>query len=128
MVALWGCSPWEDGASGRNKLIGNYTLVVPADQPLGRKDFASSVLRLSKDGMFTQQCRYRSGRTDSVIGSWSYSNRRAQFSAFKDCAGIWPRSSGKRDMSASLIVELSSPTAILLSPDVNVRYERYGAP
>jgi hypothetical protein len=125
-VALCACSA-DDGASGRAKLVGNYRLVVPAGEAAGRKDFAGSALRMTRDGMFTLQCRYRNGRTDSVIGTWTYSDRRARFSAFKDCAGVWPPSAVKREMGATLAVEFASPPAILLSPKLRVRYEQQRA-
>jgi hypothetical protein len=125
-IALCACSQSGDAASDRGKLIGSYTLVVGTNQPVARKDLESSVLKLSPDGTFIQECRYASGTTDSVSGTWSYSNRHVQFSVFRDCAGVWPRSPGERDVSANLIVELTSPTTILLSPDTNVRYERHG--
>jgi hypothetical protein len=122
-AALCACSP-DDAPSGRGKLVGSYRLIVPANEATARKDFSGSALKLSSDGMFTQQCRYKNGRTESVIGTWSYSKRRARFSVFKDCAGVGPTTAVKRDVGASLIVEFSSPTTILLHPDVNVRYER----
>jgi hypothetical protein len=77
--------------------------------------------------MFTQQCRYKSGTSDSAIGTWSYSNRRAQFSVFKDCAGVLPAGKGA-DMSRALAVDFDSPTKILLSSQAHVRYERRGPP
>jgi hypothetical protein len=125
-IALCACSPSGDAASDRAKLIGSYRLIVDANQPVARKDLESSALKLSPDGTFTQECRYVAGNAASVSGTWSYSNRRIQFSVFRDCAGVWPSSASERDISASLIVELTSPTTILLSPDVNVRYERQG--
>lgn len=125
-IALSGCSQSGDVASDRGKLVGSYRLVVGTNQPVTRKDFESSVLKLSADGTFIQECRYAGGDTHSVSGTWSYSNRNVQFSVFRDCAGVWPRSPDGRDVSASLIVELTSPISILLSPDINVRYERHG--
>jgi hypothetical protein len=125
-IALCACSQSQDGASDRARLIGSYRLIVGVNQPIARNDLESSVLKLSADGTFTQECRYSDGKTASLSGTWSYSNRGIQFSAFKDCAGVWLSSTGDRDISANLIVELTSPTTILLSPDVNVRYERYG--
>jgi hypothetical protein len=127
VVALFGCSSPEDGASARKKLVGTYTLVAAEHQPTARKDLLSSVLRLSRDGMFTQQCRYKSGKSDSAIGTWSYSNRRAQFSVFKDCAGVLPAGKGA-DMGRALAVDFDSPTKILLSSHAQVRYERRGPP
>jgi hypothetical protein len=121
-MALGACSP-RDGASGRSKLIGNYRLIVPADHANVRKDYAGGSLGLSGDGIFTQQCRYKNGRTDAVIGTWSYSSGRAQFSVFKDCAGVM----GKRNSSASFIVEFASPPTIVLSSDAKVRYDWHGA-
>jgi hypothetical protein len=127
VIVLSGCSPADDKAAGRSELIGSYSLVVPAGQASARKDFASSTLRLTKDGMFTQQCRYKSGKADSAIGTWSYSNRHAQFSVFKDCAGVLqPSAANKGSMGRRLQVELGAPTRIVLSSQVNVRYERHG--
>lgn len=127
-LGLSACLPSDDAASGRSKLVGSYTLVVPADPPKARKDLAGSALRLTRDGMFTQQCRYKNGTTDSAIGTWSYSNRRAQFSVFKDCAGALPAAAGKGAAGASFAVDFDSPIRIIVSPKVNVRYERRGAP
>jgi hypothetical protein len=125
-IVLCACSA-DDGASGRSKLIGNYRLIVPADQATPRKDFAGSALRLSGDGMFTLQCRYKNGRTDSVIGTWTYSDRRARFSAFKDCAGVMPTGGGKGDISRTLVVDFDLTTRIVVSRGVNARYERHGS-
>lgn len=122
-AALCACAPSED----KSKLVGSYTLVVPAEQPKARKDFVSSELRLTRDGMFTQQCRYRNGIADSAIGTWSYSKHRAQFSVFKDCAGVLPASSGKGQASASFAVDFDAPTRIVLPSRVASRYERRGA-
>jgi hypothetical protein len=126
-VALFACSPSQDSGSDRHKLIGSYKLVLAGNQKILRKNFVSSELKLSPNGMFTQQCRYTNGKADSAIGSWSYSNRRAQFSVFKDCAGVWPAGARNRNASASLTVDFTSPTRIVLSPEVNARYERHGA-
>ena len=126
-VALCACSPSEDPVSARSKLIGSYRLVLGKDQPTARKDFVGSVLTLAPNGMFTQQCRYSSGKSDSAIGSWSYSDRRVQFSVFKDCAGIGFHGARNRNAAASLTVEFTSPTAIVLSPGVKARYQRQGA-
>lgn len=127
-VALCACSVPDDAASARNKLIGSYTLVVPADPPKARKDLVGSTLRLTRDGMFTQQCRYKNGNTDSAIGTWSYSNRRAQFSVFKDCAGGLAASSAKGQTGVSFAVDLDPPPRIHVSPRIEARYERRGAP
>jgi len=123
-TALCACAPSED----RSRLIGSYSLVVPAEQPKARKDFVSSELRLTPDGMFTQQCRYRNGIADSAIGTWSYSKHRAQFSVFKDCAGVLPAASGRGQTRASFAVEFDAPTRIVLSSRIATRYERRGAP
>ena len=122
-AALCGCSASGD----KSQLVGSYILVVPAGQT-ARKDFASSTLRLTRDGMFSQQCRYKTGKTDSAIGTWTYSNRRAQFSVFKDCAGVASAGSVKGQTSASFAVDFDSPTRIVLSARVDARYERRGAP
>ena len=128
-LALCACSVPDDAASGRSKLIGSYTLAVPGDPAKARKDLAGSTLRLTKDGMFTQQCRYKNGKTDSAIGTWSYSNRRVQFSVFKDCAGALSPSVRKGQTSASFAVDFfDSTTRILLSSRAQARYERLGAP
>lgn len=124
MSLLGACSPSGDSASDRGKLVGSYSLVVGTNQPVARKDLESSVLKLSPDGTFVQECRYAGGKTDSVSGTWSYSDRHVQFSVFRDCAGVWPPSPAGREGGANLIVEMTSPTTILLSPDINVRYER----
>ena len=86
-MALYGCSQSGDAASDRGKLLGSYRLVIGTNQPVARKDLESSVLKLSPDGTFIQECRYVGGNTDSVSGTWSYSNRHVQFSVFRDCAG-----------------------------------------
>lgn len=123
-MALFACSQSDSPAADREKLVGSYTLVVGANQPVTRQDFESSVLKLSPDGKFLQECRYSGGKTESVSGTWSYSDRHVQFSMFRDCAGVWPPSPTGREGGANLIVEITSPTTILLSPDINVRYER----
>jgi hypothetical protein len=123
-IVLYGCSRSGDMAQDREKLVGSYRLVVGANQSVARKDLEGSELKLSSDGTFSLICRYAASKADSVSGSWSYSNGHVQFSIFRDCAGVWPRSSGQRDESANLIIELTSPTTILLSPDANVRYEK----
>jgi hypothetical protein len=124
--ALCACAP-DDGASARKKLVGNYRLIVPENQATTRKDYAGSVLRLSKDGMFALQCRYKNGSTDSVIGTWSYADRRAQFSAFKDCAGVMPTGGGKGNIGRTLVVDFDLTTRIVVSRGVNARYERHGS-
>jgi hypothetical protein len=123
-MALLACSQSDGPAADHTKLIGNYTLVVDANQPVTRKDFESSVLNLSPDGTFLQECRYLEQKIESINGTWSYSERHVQFSVFRDCAGVWPPSPLGREGGANLIVEITSPLTILLSPDINVRYER----
>lgn len=125
-VVLTSCFQAGDASLDRTKLIGDYDLVADRNQPITRKDLQSSLLKISSDGTFKQECRYRNGTVDSISGTWSYSNRRVQFSVFKDCVGVWPPSSTGQDGAANLVVELSAPTIILLSPDTNVRYERRG--
>jgi hypothetical protein len=123
-MVMYGCSKAGDAAQDREKLVGSYRIVVGTNQPVARKDLEGSELKLSSDGTFSLICRYAASKADSVSGSWSYSSGHVQFNVFRDCAGVWPRSSGERGESANLIVELTSPTTILLSPDANVRYEK----
>ena len=125
-VLLTACSQTGDAGLDRAKLIGDYGLVADENQPIRRRDLESSLLKIFSDGTFRQECRYLNGTADSVSGTWSYSNRRVQFSVFKDCVGVWPPSATGQDGAANLLVELSQPTTILLSPDTNVRYERHG--
>ena len=110
----------------KSKLTGTYDLVVGANQMVSRKDFARSTLTLVNDGTFVQDCVFTNGQTETVRGEWNYSDKQIKLSSFKDCAGAWPASSDGKATGASLVVELTAPPTILVSPDMNLYYRRQG--
>jgi hypothetical protein len=108
----------------KGKLSGTYELIVGPKQPISRKDLLRSSLTMTQDGRFSQVCVFQGGVTEAIDGTWNLIEGGIQFSSFKDCAGVWPLNLKGNDTGASLIIEMSSPPTILLSPDVNVYYRR----
>jgi hypothetical protein len=122
---LGGCSKSPNDELDLAKVSGQYKFMGGDPQSFRRKDFAEERLTLSPNGSFRQECRYAKGQVAIVEGSWSIQGGAVVFSTFSDCAGIWPLLDGRLG-SASLILEKTRPMTILISPDLNVRYERGG--
>lgn len=127
LAAIWllGCQRVPSPMEAKKELIGQYKLFIGADKTFIRnKDLLSSTLVLRSDGTFEEECIFQNKGRSTIDGSWHYFEGNVQFSRFRDCAGVWPSEIVKEDGAASLIVRFSKPPIILISPDVNVFYER----
>jgi hypothetical protein len=118
LITLCGCSEKISPKLAKERLIGKYSLGGKACEPFGVK---LSTLILRQDGTYDQHIEFLTGEVVDEVGQqWKYDGG-VHFSNFRITAtGELNRYAPETE--ASLIVEFSHPTVILLDPSSNCVY------
>jgi hypothetical protein len=125
LLSFSGCQKKLSQEEGRKKLVGEYNLIIGTNQKVSRTDFVSSKMVIYDNGTFVQTCVYRDGKSyTSNLNTWEYEEKSGKIylSSFQDCAGALP--SYVNNTGCHLIVEYTDQPIILLSPDLNIFYEK----
>lgn len=119
------CDKTRESTKKSVSLVGEYRLVVGDPQFLKDKRGYKDQINVRGDGTFSHVCE-RDGVVIHELSreKWSFDGKNIHFSTYRDCLGVWPKAKDDRPEGASLIVELTDPVVILLSPDLNIYYEK----